>query len=173
MDVNELRRAREESLAPYQEFEKHIREDKLGLFCFFEGKDSPYYYPRIKQATALTIFPIKCNGKKLVLKVYELIGYHREYEKYKKAFFIDRDFNESLNNPDIFETPCYAIENFYTSIEVFKEIVKNSWGLSETSEAYKICLDLYSKRQQEFHQVTLLFNAWYACLIYQIGRAHV
>lgn len=166
MDANDLRRARDESLAPYQEFQKHIRENKEGLFCFFEGKDSPYYYPRIKQFTALTIFPIKCHGRKFVLKLYELISYHQEYKKYEKAFFIDRDFNQPLKNSDIFETPCYSIENFYTSIDTFKEIVKNSLGLSEVSNAYQICLTLYTQRQIEFHQATLLFNAWYACLIF-------
>jgi predicted ATP-dependent endonuclease of OLD family len=33
---------------------------------------------------------------RLVLAVYRLINIHREYDKYKKAFFIDRDFNEPL-----------------------------------------------------------------------------
>ena len=39
---------------------------------------------------------IHCGGRDKVLKVYQLISYHREYDKYKKAFFIDKDFNLDL-----------------------------------------------------------------------------
>ena len=163
--LEELRKGRDRSQVAYQEFMLHVSQNKDGLFCFFEGKDTPYYSPRIKRFTA-NYHPIKCGGKDKVLEVYRLISKHTEYKKYKKAFFVDRDFDDLLNNPDIFETPCYSIENFYTSINVFKEILKNSFGLSEVSEAYQTCLTLYTQRQQEFHQATLLFNAWYACLIY-------
>lgn len=168
MNADDLRRAREESTnVPYQEFINLVGKDKNGLFCFFEGKDNPYYYPRIKNITTLNIQPIKCNGRKWVLKVYELIKYHREYDKYKKAFFIDRDFNKPLqpHNPPIFETPCYSIENFYVSVDVFKEIMKNELHLSEVSETYETCITIFTDRQKEFHESTILLNAWYACLI--------
>ena len=49
MTADQLRKAREESAnVAYITFTKHIKADKLGLFCFFEGKDSPYYISRIK-----------------------------------------------------------------------------------------------------------------------------
>ncbi|MEA5617177.1 DUF4435 domain-containing protein [Cronbergia sp. UHCC 0137] len=167
MNADDLRRARESTNVPYQEFNNLVSKDKNGLFCFFEGKDNPYYYSRIKKLTTLNIQPIICNRRKSVLKVYELINYHREYDKYKKAFFIDRDFNEPLppHNPPIFETPCYSIENFYVSLDVFKEIIKNEFNLSEASETYESCIILFTERQKEFHEATILFNAWYACLI--------
>jgi hypothetical protein len=70
------------------------------------------------------------------------------------------------HNPPIFETPCYSIENFYVSVDVFKEILINELHLSEVSdEAFQVCLRLFTDRQEEFHQATALFNAWYACLI--------
>jgi len=150
----------------------HVSKNKDGLFCFFEGKDSPYYSSRIKRFTE-NYHSIKCGGKDKVLDVYRLITNHTEYEKYKKAFFIDRDFDKSLINPDIFETPCYSIENFYTSLNTFEDILKNSFGLSEVSESYQTCITLYTQRQLEFHQATLLFNAWYACLIYIKNSANV
>ncbi len=168
MKVEELRRMREESAnVAYQEFATHTRLEKTGLFCFFEGKDNGYYYPRIKQHTDLPIHPIKCGGRDKVLKVYQLINYHIEYQQYKKAFFIDNDFHARLpqQEPPIFETPCYSIENLYVSIEVFKEIVKNQFYLSEVSKAYQTCITLFQARQNEFHEAVWLFNAWYACLI--------
>lgn len=163
--LEELKKGLNKSQVAYQEFILHLSQNKNGLFCFFEGKDSPYYSLRIKRFTE-NYHPIKCGGKDKVLDVYRLISKHSEYQKYNKAFFIDRDFDNSLKNPDIFETPCYSIENFYTSANTFKDILKNSFGLSEVSETYQTCLMLYTQRQQEFHQATIFFNAWYACLIH-------
>lgn len=162
-----LRLSREKPQVAYQEFALHTRENKDGLFCFFEGKDNAYYVPRIKRFIN-NYHPIHCGGREKVLEVYRLITIHREYDKYKKAFFIDRDFNEPLppHNPPIFETSCYSIENFYVSVNVFKEIIKNEFHLSEVSDPdFQVCLTLFKDRQEEFHQATILLNAWYACLV--------
>lgn len=165
--IEKLRKSRERSQVAYAEFALHTKKGKDGLFCFFEGNDNAYYVPRIKRFTD-NYYPINCGGRDKVLEVYRLITIHAEYDKYKKAFFIDRDFNEPLppHNPPIFETPCYSIENFYASVDVFKEILKNELHLSEVSdEAFQVCISLFTQRQQEFHQATSLINAWYACLI--------
>ena len=165
--IEKLRKSREKSQVAYAEFALHTQKGKDGLFCFFEGNDNAYYVPRIKRFTD-NYYPINCGGRDKVLDVYRLITIHAEYDKYKKAFFIDRDFNEPLppHNPPIFETPCYSIENFYVSVDVFKEILKNELHLSEVSdEAFQVCISLFTQRQQEFHQATSLINAWYACLI--------
>lgn len=167
MTVEQLRKAREESAnVGYLTFEKHISTDKIGLFCFFEGKDSPYYYPRIKAKFNGNYYPIMCSGKSKVLKVYELINAHREYDIYKKAFFVDRDFDFPLMNPKIFETSCYSIENLYTSSNVFKEILKSEFSFAETDEDFQRCLQVYIDLQIDFHEAITLFIAWYACLIY-------
>lgn len=123
--LDKLKQSRNKPQVAYQEFNLYTRQNKDGLFCFFEGKDNAYYVPRIKHFTD-NYHPIMCGGRDKVLDVYRLINIHREYDKYKKAFFIDRDFNEPLapHNPPIFETPCYSIENFYVSVNVFKEILK-------------------------------------------------
>jgi hypothetical protein len=165
--IEKLRKSREKAQVAYQEFAVSTRKGKDGLFCFFEGKDNAYYVPRIKRFTD-NYHPINCGGRDEVLDVYRLITIHSEYDKYKKAFFIDRDFNEPLpdHNPPIFETPCYSIENFYVSLDVFKEILINELHLSEVrDEAFQVCIRLFTDRQQEFHQATALFNAWYACLV--------
>ncbi|MEG3859985.1 DUF4435 domain-containing protein [Microcoleus sp. herbarium12] len=165
--IDQLRKSREKAQVAYQEFVLHAGKGKDGLFCFFEGNDNAYYVPRIKRFTD-NYHPIKCGGRDKVLDVYRLITIHSEYDKYKKAFFVDRDFNESLppRNPPIFETPGYSIENFYVSVDVFKEILINELHLSEVSdEAFQVCIRIFTDRQEEFHQATALFNAWYACLI--------
>lgn len=165
--LEELRASRDKKQTVYTEFALSVRKFPTHLFCFFEGNDNGYYVPRIKKFTSDYV-PIYCNGREKVLGVYELIINKTEYDKYKKAFFIDRDFNVLLDskNPPIFETPCYSIENLYVSLSVFEEILINSFHLSPTTDLdFEKCKVIYQERQNEFHSATLLFNAWYACLI--------
>lgn len=162
-----LRESRDKSAVAYGEFMNSTRKFPEHLFCFFEGKDNDYYVPRIK-VYAPKFYPIGCGGRQKVLEVHALISGKSEYEKYKKAFFIDRDFNPppSEQTPPIFETPCYSVENLYVSKTVFKEILANVLHLSESQDAdFAVCEGLFEKLQEEFHAATMLFNAWYACLI--------
>lgn len=166
--VEELRKSRDKATVAFHEFALSAKKFTIDhLFCFFEGKDNDYYVPRIKQFVE-KYHPIRCGGREKVLEVYRLITNRTEYQHYKIAFFIDRDFNEPLpeRNPPIFETPCYSIENFYVSTDVFKEILTNQFYLSRANdELFEECVALFQQRQQEFHEAVCLFNAWYACLI--------
>jgi hypothetical protein len=114
-------------------------------------------------------YPLRCGNRAAVLGTHRLIAAHREYDNYKKGFFIDRDFNPPLaaTNPPIYETPCYSIENLYVSPEVFEQILINKFHLSavENKEIIAVCMKTYKARQDEFHAAVCLFNAWYACLI--------
>jgi hypothetical protein len=165
--IDLMRDSNSKSVVAYTEFVLSTSKLSNHLFCFFEGKDNPYYVPRIKKYTT-DYHPIKCGGRSKVLEVYNLIKNQEVYKKYKKAFFIDRDFNEtlSLQNPSVFETPCYSIENLYVSQSVFREILSNEFHMSETTNTlYGKYSGLYQERQKEFHSAILLFNAWYACMI--------
>jgi hypothetical protein len=172
MTVEELRRGREQPQVGYTEFVLAVKRYPTHLFCFFEGGGDPIYYiSRIKSVTT-TYQTIICGRKSSVIAVNALIAGRREYNGYKTAFFIDRDFNAPLapRTRPIYETPCYSIENFYTSAAAFKCILTNLFKLSEFSESnpdHDNLLNLYQERQREFHEATLLFNAWYACLIEQ------
>ncbi len=169
LTVASMIKSRDKAEVAYQRFMLHTRNGIKGLYCFFEGEkgsDNAYYVPRIKQYIN-EYHPINCGGRDKVLKVYRLIKLHREYDKYKKAFFIDKDFNNplGLNTPPIFETECYSIENYYIAVEIFKEILKNNFQISEVDEDFHICISLFIERQKEYHEAAKLFNAWYACLI--------
>lgn len=168
LGVEQMRNSTMKPVVAYTEFMNSTAKLPNHLFCFFEGKDNTYYVPRIKKHTT-DFHPIKCGGRSKVLEVHNLIKNQEVYNKYKKAFFIDRDFNEtlSLQNPPIFETPCYSIENLYVSDSVFSEILSNEFHLSATTNLlHQKYLKLYQERQKEFHKAILLFNAWYACLIF-------
>lgn len=167
--IEELRKSKDKAQVAFQEFALSTRQFSGYLFCFFEGKDNAYYVPRIKQFAGKNYHPIKCSGRDKVLGVHKLIVNRSEYDGYKKAFFIDRDFNPPLETtfPSIFETPCYSIENLYVSVEVFKEVLTNEFHLSAASDklVFDECVALFTERQREFHNAICLFNVWYACLI--------
>ncbi|HRD82475.1 MAG TPA: DUF4435 domain-containing protein [Saprospiraceae bacterium] len=166
--VEQLRKSRDKAQVAFHEFALSTRKCSNHLFCFFEGKDNSYYVPRIKRYTPHYQIVI-CGNRDSVLKVHALISNRSEYNIYKKAFFIDRDFNEphGPSYPPVFETPCYSLENLYVSVDVFKEILINEFHLSEFSDnnIIEVCISLYQERQNEFHDAVCLFNAWYACLI--------
>ncbi len=166
MKVEDLRKARNESPNPsFIEFIRLTTHFPHDLICFFENKDDSYYYTRIKTFVE-NYHSVKCGNKEKVVKVHELISYHKEHDKYKVAFFIDRDFDSALpqKQPPIYETPCYSIENLYASTKTFKEILKFHLGIAEGTKTFTDCIQLFVDRQKEFHQAVCLFNAWYACL---------
>jgi hypothetical protein len=169
MTTDELRKAREESAnVAYQTFAKHIAQNMDGLFCFYEGKDAPYYSFRIKiHVPERTAYPIICNGKSMVIKVFELIQNHREYDKYRKAFFVDCDFDESITatyGGSIYETPTYSVENFYIHQTCVGEILKNELGIPAPEETYINTMQCFNDRIPELLDAQSLFNSWYCCL---------
>lgn len=136
----------------------HIQD----LFCFYEGMDNGYYYPRIKEIYNGNHHPICCGNKKSVLYMHKSVK--TKYPDTKCSFFVDNDFDERIENDDIYETPCYSIENFYTSKSFISDILKNEFGLSEIDSEYKTALNIFETNQEIYHQESLLFNGWYASL---------
>ena len=136
------------------------------MYCFYENKDSPYYFLRIQKYFLGTQTPVRCKNREGVLDTQRLIANRPHFAKYKKAFFVDSDFNPPLNNPSIFETaPYYSIENCYVSPAVFEKILMHQLHISPPNPLFEQYLAIYTNRQAEFNAALLVFNAWYACLI--------
>lgn len=162
--VEDLIREREEATSvAYQKFTLLTSSNSDSLFCFFENKDAPYYHLRIKSFFPGNFHYISCGNKAMLLKAHKLIKRHKEYNKYKLAFFIDRDFDESLRTKftEIYETPSYSIENLYCSINAFKEFIKTDLQIGEDEPLHNTVLHLYKNLQQDFLNASVLFNAWY------------
>lgn len=135
------------------------------FYYFVEGKDAPYYHQRIKHLSNKDLVPINCGGKSKVLEVYSLLSNQPVYNKYQKAFFVDKDYDDnSTISSDIYVTPCYSIENFYVSQPTIEEILKCEFNILPSDENYAKILSLYNTEQQNFYDAILEFNAWYACL---------
>jgi len=162
--VEDLIREKEKaSSVAYQSFVLLTNINANSLFCFFENKDAPYYHLRIKTSFKGDFHYISCGNKSMVKKTFNLIKGHKEYDKYKLAFFIDRDFDESIKNKfnEIYETPSYSIENLYCSINSMKEFIKTDLQLGEENPLHNSILELYQILQSDFLNASLIFNAWY------------
>ncbi|PGN64603.1 hypothetical protein CN961_03540 [Bacillus thuringiensis] len=139
-------------------------KNKDAPFCIVEGEDEKYYELRVKmRCDNIEPICIPCGGKKKVIDTYKWITKKTEYSKGKIMYFIDRDFDELYNDSLIYETPYYSIENFYTTDEAISKIFRNTFKFDEFGDHYRIAMDLFKKRQKEFHDSTKLFNAWIMC----------
>lgn len=164
MTVEDLIREREDATSvAYQKFVLLTSSNSDSLFCFFENKDAPYYHMRIKANFLGNVHYIACGNKSMVLKTHKLLEEHREYDKYKLAFFVDKDFDESLKCKfeQLYETPSYSIENLYCSVNAFKEFIKTELQIGEDEPLHNVVMQLYQKLQHDFLNASVLFNAWY------------
>lgn len=146
----------------FHRFNAHcIEVNKNKIFCFFEGKDAPYYAPRIIKYFGDQI-NFKCNNKKNVLKLYNKIKYKKN--DYHLAFFVDKDFDETIGNSDIYETPTYSIENLYCTKDALIKILNNEYYINNSDSSYNSIIELYETELTDYLNKILLFNSWYYSL---------
>ena len=132
------------------------------LFCFVEGKnDTDYYQPKIKALYGDNYLFVKCNYKKYVLSMYDQI-YESDHNTYKLAFFVDRDFDESISKPGLYETECYSIENYYVYPSAFSEFLQYCIRLPKDTPEYNKAMVYYTQEFEKFHFASLQLNAWIA-----------
>jgi hypothetical protein len=165
MTPEDLIQAKEEAFSvPYQSFVLMTGSFPNDLFCFIEGKDAPYYHFRIKSEYGGEIHYVNCKGKKNVLKVKQMIEQHKEYDALKTNYFIDKDFDISLNksSANLYETPCYSIENLYCTPSSVKEILKCEFQLLESDKEFENIYNIYVNLLDDYSKAILLFNAWYS-----------
>lgn len=164
MNVQEIRDARNKGVVAFTKFCHDKQQHDDCIFCFFEGEDSKYYCPRIEHYTKYAyekIVSYNCGGRKEVIRAYNLIKDKIEYADVNKMFFVDRDYvplSQELKN--VYQTPCYSVENFYTSLDSFSRIINREFGINTIEDDFAKCVADYCQRQTEFHSETLYLNAW-------------
>lgn len=169
MSANKLRESRNIPTVIFTEFTRSYKRHRdYSLYCFFEGKDDNKYYGiRIRTIVKNeNLQPFTCNGKEGVLGIYRMISSRKYYSNVRAIYFVDRDFDESINQGGasaIYETPCHSVENFYTSVQCFSRIIRDEFQLQGLDENFNRCIDLYTKLQKEFHNAVELLNVWIAC----------
>lgn len=171
MNIQKIKDARKKGVVAFTRYCEEKNKFPDNLFCFFEGEDIKYYSLRIEKYSGYSfdkIIKYTCGGKKGVLTARRLITNNCVEDTVKKAFFIDSDYDRiKYNDVDLYQTPCYSVENFYTSSVVFGKILCREFGMNTTESDYIKCINDYKKRQQEFHVETTFINAWLACQRFQ------
>lgn len=161
MTLEQMREKRGKSEVLYKKFTESREYFETHAFCFYEGEDGKFYDSRIAQYWGANFIPEFAGSKKEVLKVMKKIQADPLYADVCTMFFIDRDYDESLanTNDDLFETPCYSIENLYAQESVFRRILQAEFGLNLLDSDHHKCLADYRLRLDEFNQIITKFNA--------------
>ncbi len=164
----EMRKARTTSASVFAQILQLNTKYSTPLFCCFEGEDFKYYGVRIDQAKQKEhekLIPLKCGGKKEVIRLYELVNKETTLTERDFIYFVDLDFDSSINElkESIYETPYYSIENFYTTKCAFEKILSSELKINEGEALYEYCVQTFIERQTEFHQGVSYLNAWVYC----------
>lgn len=157
----------------FMDFDKSVSLTPNALFAFYEGNDSDYYYPRLRQYAGRDISPIKCGNKSMVIQVYKTIVAKPEYEKYRKGFFIDKDFDQ--NNwdflSDFYVTGGYSIENFYLGDSCMEAFLIQTYCFHKGDAVLESLMDDFRKMRQHFFDAIMLFNTWYCAIKRHYGSS--
>ena len=161
MTLEQMRAKRNVAEAVFKKFTEAKDKFDTYAFCFFEGEDGKYYNSRIEKYWGGNFIPLVAGNKKEVLKVMRMIKASPLYNTVCTMFFVDRDYDKSLKgtDKDLFETPCYSIENLYAQETTFCRILQAEFGLSIIDSDYCKCLETYRARLAEFNQIIFHFNA--------------
>lgn len=134
------------------------------IYCFFEAdEDKKYYGGRITMKYQKEFEDFPCGGRDFVLKAIELITNRTEYNEAKVLFFIDKDYTDDKVEDKLYVTPCYSIENFYSTKDTLKRILNREFNMKEKDENFIKILDLYTTLLTNYHNELLLLNAWLSC----------
>ena len=161
MTLDQMREQRNVSGALFKKFTEAHHFFGSHAFCFFEGEDGKYYNSRIEDVLGENYIPYVAGNKKEVLRIKRKIQADPLYDNVCTMFFVDRDYDEPLGNTDkdLFETPCYSIENLYAHESVLSRILRSEFGLNVADSDYHKCITDYRLRLNEFNQHILKFNA--------------
>lgn len=149
----------------YAEFMLDFKKDANKVYCFFEGyEDRSYYSFRIKSVCyGKEYHDYVCKGKGKLIDLYQLIDNNEVYREGSIGYFVDADFDGITPYSAIYTTPYYSIENFYIVEEAFENILVNEFNISKNCSCFNIAKTLYINLKNNFHEKTLLLNAWLAC----------
>lgn len=165
LSPTEMRHQSTNISAIFTKYSQNYSENPNNIHCFFEGEDNKYYSYRIANYTNYHINETcnyDCNGRDGVTKLLKKIVTCKSWNKDKHLFFIDRDYGlDSYHSTcEVYQTPYYSIENFYTHIEAFKQILNVELSLNAIDNDYKLALSDYERTHKEFQKLVLPINLW-------------
>ncbi|GIN86035.1 hypothetical protein J6TS2_24210 [Heyndrickxia sporothermodurans] len=133
------------------------------LYCICEGsEDKICYLPKIKSIVRKNLRIYDVGGKDNVIEIFNRCEMQQGYDLNRIMFIVDRDFDESLNNEQIYELPVYSIENLFATPEVLQDFIELTIGVTNQGVIDKI-LKNYLIREMEFNYLLQELNI---CLYY-------
>lgn len=163
--LEEMKNSKQSAHVAYTNFVTAYSINKPDLvYCFFEGdEDKKYYGGRITIKYQKEFEDFTCGGRDFVLKAIELIKNRTEYNDAKVLFFIDKDYTYDKVEDKLYVTPCYSIENFYSTKDTLKRILNSEFNMKEREENFIKILDLYTTLLTNYHDELLFLNALLSC----------
>lgn len=163
--LNEMKESAESGHVAYANFVRvYSKTNPNIVYCFFEGdEDKRYYGTRITIKYEREFEDFTCKKRDLVLKAKELIKNRPEYDKAKALFFVDKDYTDDKVKDTMYVTPCYSIENFYSTEETLKKILQNEFNMNGSDENFIKIVKQYTESLDSYHNKLLLLNAWLSC----------
>lgn len=161
LSLEQMREERKTAEAIFVKFINNTKYHKSYAFCFYEGEDGKYYDPRIRVLFNDRFITYPVGNKIEVLKLLHRLNENMVYNDVCMMFFVDRDYDESLTGKyrNLFETPCYSIENLYAQKACFCYILRSEFGLNIGDEDFDKCVSDFEIRMNEFNNYLLEFNA--------------
>lgn len=161
LSIDDMRRERHSFESTYMEFVGNRKYHNMYAFCFYEGEDGKYYDFRIRQKFGESFLTYPVGNKKEVLKLLYKLRENGLYDNVCTMFFVDRDYDSSLSgtDKDLYETPCYSIENLYAKKDVLSRVLQSEFGLNVVDEDYQKCVQDFCQREIEFNDCLLEYNA--------------
>ena len=159
----------------FRKFTQFYSLNKDKIILFLEGSDDIKFYLR-KFENSFGEFDVdwsfmECDKRSNVIQLVDDLSEHTRSE-YKDCFhlgFIDKDYNEVDSNDisdKIYVTPSYSIENFYTTDEFFKKLLKLEFNLRENdpnNDDFEKCLLNFIARREEFVENILELDCYLKC----------
>lgn len=150
---------------------RDIEKSPDSVFFLMEGKDGEYYRPRISALMAGFEFPSSfrnCHGKKNMKPLLIAVMSNDVTKGARILFFFDRDYENDLaeiEHHQCYVTDGYSIENHYTSVEAFSDIVSDAIFIDKINSDddqsdLEAVIKIYQNLQIEFHTKIALFNYW-------------
>lgn len=176
--VDKLVKCTESYAVKFLEFTRIHACNKNLLICIFEGEDEKYYAIRLSLLIGQGRWHgINAGGKGVVLDLYSAIVANENYKDSCFACFIDMDFDDCYCNPDperIYVTPCYSVENLFTTTACFERVLSAEFNIKEfgpSEEEFQKCVASFRDRMSEFIEAITPFNIWVKTHRKMIGNA--
>jgi hypothetical protein len=165
--LDQLRAARTTPQAVWLAFINTYRDACFDLYLFFEGKDDlSFYQPYFRQVwSSKGVFHgFNCEGKDAVIEIIAKVKPKLDYE-WRGLFFVDKDLDDYCGctrhtDAYLYETECYAIENFIASHTTLSVIWTDLLSLPLADPRFKDMSTAYNTAYQTWCDAMTSVMAW-------------